>query len=104
MIPPILTRPLRLHPSILNGKHIRKHTPLIHRHAEQLSAIPGAGPQLLARRPHGLPLSLELELALLTELGLVEVPGAVDRPVAEVAGSREAERTRREGVPEEVAD
>jgi hypothetical protein len=28
----------------------------------------------------------------------------VDGPVAEVAGSREAQRARRERVPEEVAD
>jgi hypothetical protein len=35
---------------------------------------------------------------------LVQLPGAVDSPVPEIAGSREAEGSGGERVPEEVAD
>jgi hypothetical protein len=35
---------------------------------------------------------------------LVQLPGAVDGPVPEVAGSREAEGSGGEWVPEKVAD
>jgi hypothetical protein len=35
---------------------------------------------------------------------LVELPGTVDGPVSQVAGSGEAEGARGKGVPEEVAD
>lgn len=104
MIPPFRTRPLSLQPAILNGNQIRKNTLLIHRHAEQLPAIARAGPQFLARRTHGLPLALEVILLRPASLRLVQVPGAVDCPVPEVAGSREAQRPRRLGVVEEVSD
>lgn len=37
-------------------------------------------------------------------LRLVDLPGAVDGPVAEVTSSGEAKGARGSGVPEEVAD
>lgn len=49
-------------------------------------------------------LALEFEVVRTALLGSVELPGAVDGPVAEVAVSGEAERAWGEGVPEEVAD
>jgi hypothetical protein len=104
MIPPLLTRPLSLHPPILNRKHIPIHPALIHRNPEQLAPVPGARPQLLARGVHRLPLPLQLELASAPLLPLVELPGTVDGPVSQVAGSGEAEGARGKGVPEEVAD
>ncbi len=48
--------------------------------------------------------ALELEFACTALLGLEQLPGAVDGPVAEVAVSREAERTGSERVVEEIAD
>lgn len=94
MIPPIPTRRISLQPPILNREQIRKNTLLIHRLSEQLSTIVGAGTQLLARTVHGMFLALELEAVRATLLGLVELPGAVDGPMAEVAVSGEAEGTR----------
>lgn len=104
MIPPLLTRELGLHPPILDRKHIPIHPALIHRDPEQLAPVPGARTQLLARGVHRLPLALQLELSRAALLRLVQLPGAVDGPVPEVAGSREAEGTGGQGVPEEVAD
>lgn len=104
MIPPLKTRPLSLQPPILNREQIRKNPLLLHRNPKHLAPVPGARSQLFTRRPHRLPLSLQLDILRLSSLRLVPVPGAVDRPVAEVACARETERTRRFGVVEEVAD
>lgn len=104
MIPPLRTRPLGLHPPILDRHQVRKHPLLVHALPEQLPAVADARPELLARGPHRLPHPLQLELPLAPALGLVELPGAVDRPVPEVAGAGEAEGARGEGVPQEVAD
>lgn len=104
MIPTLLRRHLRLQPPILNGKHIAEHALLVHRLAEETAAVAGARAQLLARGVHRVPLALEFQLVRPALLVLEELPGAVDRPVAEVAGAGEAERARREGVVEEVAD
>lgn len=104
MIPPILARPLGLHPPVLDGEQILEHALLDHRLAEQLAAVADARAQLLARVPHRLPHALQLELARTAPLRLVQLPRAVDCPVPEVAGAREAEGPRGLGVPEEVAD
>lgn len=104
MIPSISTRIIRLHPPILNRKHIRKNPLLIHRHSEQLPPIARTDPQFLTCSVHRLLLALEVERVGEALLRLVDLPGAVDGPMAEVAGSGEAERARGSGVPEEVAD
>lgn len=104
MIPPVLGRILRLQAPILDRKQIAEHARLDHRLAEQPAAVAGARAELLTRRLHRLPLALQLELLRAALLRLVQLPRAVDGPVAEVAGSREAQRARRERVPEEVAD
>lgn len=104
MIPPIPTRPIRLQPPILNREHIHKHALLIHRLAEQFPAVPGARAQLLARAMHRLLLPLQVGEQFAALVRLVQLPGAVDCPVAEVASAREAERARGPGVPEEIAD
>jgi len=104
MIPPLPTRRISLQPPILNGEHIRKNTLLVHRLPEQLPAIVSARTQLFARAVHGMFLALELKVVRAALLGLVELPGTVDGPVAEVAIAGEAERARGERVPEEVAD
>ena len=104
MIPPLLTRRLRLQPSILDRKQIPKHARLDHALAEQTAAIARARAELFARGPHRLVLALQLELVCAALLALEELPGAVDRPVPEVAGSGEAEGAGGERVPEEVAD
>lgn len=104
MIPPLLTRALGLHPPILNWKHILIYPALIHRDPKQLASIPSARTELLARGIHRLPLALQLELSRAALLRLVQLPGAVDGPVPQVAGSRETEGSGGERVPEEVAD
>lgn len=78
---------------------------LVHRNPEQLgAALAAPRAQLLARRCHGLLLSLQLQLARPPLLGLVQLPGAVDCPVAKVPPSGEFEGARGEGVEEEVSD
>lgn len=104
MIPPLLTRALGLHPPILNWKHILIYPALIHRDPKQLASIPSARTELLARGIHRLPLALQLKLSRAALLRLVQLPGAVDGPVPQVAGSRETEGSGGERVPEEVAD
>lgn len=94
MIPPVLTRPISLQPSILNREHIRKHALLVHRHPEQLPAIAGSRAQLLAGRVHRLLLALQVEEVLAALLRLVELPGAVDGPVAQETGAGETEGAR----------
>ena len=104
MIPALLRRRLRLQPPILNREHIAEDAALVHRLAEEPAAVAGARAQLLARGVHRVPLALEFQRLRPALLVLEELPGAVDRPVAEVAGSREAEGARGERVVEEVAD
>ena len=91
MIPPLLTRPISLQPSILNREHIRKHALLVHRHPEQFPAIAGSRAQLLTGRVHRLLLALQVEEVFAALLCLVELPGAVDGPVAQETGAGEAE-------------
>lgn len=104
MIPALLRRRLRLQPPILNREHIAEDAALVHRLAEEPAAVAGARAQLLARGVHRVPLALEFQRLRPALLVLEELPGAVDRPVAEVAGSGEAEGARGERVVEEVAD
>lgn len=104
MIPPLPTRPLRLQPRILNRNQIPKHTRLDHTLPEQLSTVSSTRAQFLTRSLHRLPLSLQLQLVLPSLLPLVQVPGAVDRPVAEEASAGESKGTGSEWVVEEVAD
>jgi hypothetical protein len=104
MIPPLPPGTISLQPRILNRKQIRKHTPLIHGYPEKFCAsFAAAGSQLFASSGHGLLLPVEFGLLLSAETGLVELPGAVDGPVAQVAVAREAEGPGREGVVEEVS-
>lgn len=93
MVPPI-ARTLRLQPRILNREHILENPRLDHTLAEQLTAIARSGPQLLTRRIHGLPLPLQLKLVVASTARLVELPGAVNRPVAQETCSTEAEGAR----------
>lgn len=105
MIPPLPRRRLRLQPPILNGKQIRKHTTLVHRDPEEFGPpLAAPRPQLLARRRHRLLLPLQLQLARAPLLRLVQLPGAVDGPVAQGAAAGEFQGARGEGVVEEVAD
>lgn len=93
MVPPI-AGPLRLQPRILNREHILENPRLDHTLAEQLPAITRSSSQLLTRSVHGLPLPLQLKLVVASAGRLVQLPGAVDRPVAQEARSAEAERAR----------
>jgi hypothetical protein len=103
MIPP-LPWPFSLQPPILNRKHIPKHPRLDHTLSEKFSTISGSRPQLLTSSVHSLPLSLEFELLGAAAIGLVELPGAVNRPVAEVTASTESEGARGQRVVEEIAN
>jgi hypothetical protein len=104
MIPPLPPRTISLQPRILNRKQIRKHAPLIHGHPKQLCAsFSTAGSQLFACSGHGLLLSVEFILLLSAEIGLIQLPGAMDCPVAQVAVAREAEGSGCERVVEEVS-
>jgi len=104
MIPPLGGRVFGLHAAILNREHVGEDTLLDHRLAEQSATISGTRAQLLTRRLHGLVLALEFEFVGAALLGLEQLPGAVNGPVAEVAVTRESERTRGQGVVEEVAN
>ena len=118
MVPPIPRRRIRLRPRILNRD--ATHHPLLglppsiipllrHRlpiqpatgrkarvellriHTLAVNMTDGQFPQLLARAPHAVVLALELEGLGQASLGLVELPGAVDGPVAEGAEAGEAQ-------------
>lgn len=89
MIPPLSRRIISLQTRILNREHIRENPLLDHRLAEQPPPIAGAGAQLLTSSLHTLVLALQLELSVPALLGLEQLPGAVDCPVAEVAVSGE---------------
>lgn len=104
MIPPLGRRVVSLHTAILDGEHISEDTLLNHRLAEQSATIASASAQLLTSRLHALVLALKLEFLSTALLGLEQLPSAVDGPVAEVAVSRETERTGSERMVEEVAD
>lgn len=80
--------PLHHPPTVLHRHGPQpKHPRLHHRLSEQLSPIPGANPQLLTCISHAVVLALEGGLALGLDVMSVELPGAVDGPVAEVAGT-----------------
>lgn len=104
MVPPIRRGRLSLHASILNREHISEDTLLVHRDAEELAIITGTSAKLLTRIMHALVLALHLKFLLAALLGLEQLPGAVDGPVAQVTVTREAEGTRGERVVKEVAD
>lgn len=104
IVPPIRRRRLSLHAGILDREHISEDTLLVHRDAEQLSSISGTSAQLLTRILHALVLTHHLKFMLAALLGLEQLPGAVDGPVAEVTVAREAEGTGGERVVEEVTD
>lgn len=105
MIPPVLGRVLGLHPRILNGEQIRENASLIHADPEELrAALAASRAQLLACRRHGLVLTLQLEFLLSTQLRLIEIPGTVDGPMAQVARSRELEGSGGARVVEEVSN
>jgi hypothetical protein len=58
----------------------------------------------LTRISHALVLAFEITFVLCAQLGLVDLPRAVDSPVSEIALARESERSRCEGMRQEVAD
>jgi hypothetical protein len=96
MIPPRPRRPIRLTPRILN-RHTAPNPRLIHRDTIQPALITPAlnplvtePPQRLARIPHRRVLPLQFEFALAPLLGLEDLPGAVDGPVAEGTETGEA--------------
>jgi hypothetical protein len=128
MVPPLPARVIRLRPSILDG-HAAPNPPLNHRTPVQPTNItaPDTQPpgiralatrllfadlvairvhqaQVLARRAHRHVLALQLALLGPAALAQEQHPRAVDRPVAEVAVTREVERARGERVREVVAD
>lgn len=104
MVPSLSSRRLSLHASILDRDHIGKDTLLVHRHTEQLASITSTSAQLLACILHALILAHHLEFLLAALLGLEQLPGAVNGPVAKVTVTREAERTGSERVVKEIAD
>lgn len=104
MVPPLTGRVLGLHAAVLDREHVVEDTLLDHRLAEQSAAITSARAQLLTRSLHGLVLTLEFEFVGAALLGLEQLPGAVDGPVAEVAVTGEAKRTGGQRVVKEVAD
>lgn len=104
MVPPISRGRLSLHTRVLNREHISEDTLLVHRNAEELATITSTGAKLLTRIMHALVLAHHLKLLLAALLGLEQLPGAVDGPVAQVAVTGEAEGTRGERVVKEVAD
>jgi hypothetical protein len=53
---------------------------------------------------HALVLAFEVTLVLCALLSLVDLPCAVDSPVSEITIARESERSRCEGMRQEVAD
>lgn len=102
-------RPLARRPRILDRDAVPVLLPpedalLLHREPEEPAAVAGAGAELLAGLAHRVPHPLELELAGGAPVRLVQLPGAVDRPVAQMARPAEAERSWGEGVVEEVSD
>ena len=60
--------------------------------------------QSLACVPHALVLAFEVTLVLCALLGLVDLPCAVDSPVSEITIAGKSERSRCEGMRQEVAD
>lgn len=128
MIPPIPTREIRLHLSILDG-HAPPDSPLQHGTPIQPAHLPaldtqprGIGalaarllfrnavavlveePQVLARSAHAHVLALEIALLGPAALAQEEQPGAVDGPVAEVAVAAEVQGAGGQRVGEVVAD
>lgn len=104
VVPSLSRRVFCLHASVLNGEHVIEDTLLNLGLAEKLAAVTSTGAQLLAGSLHALELALQLHFLVVALLGLEELPGAVDGPVAEVTVTREAEGTGGKRVVEEVAD
>lgn len=104
MIPPLGRRIIGLQTPILNREHISKDPLLNHGLAKQSAPITSTSTQFLTSSLHAVVLTLEFELAVPALLGLEQLPGSMDGPVAEVAVSGEAERTRCQWVVEKVAD
>lgn len=103
MVPAILRRRLSLYPGILNG-HTVPNSMLQHSSSVKLAHLAALGHALAHLQPlfcgqavgvdeaqslagveHAPVLSLQFELVLLALFGLVELPGAVDGPVAKGA-------------------
>jgi hypothetical protein len=108
-IPAVPTRPLGLYPRILNG-HTLPHALLLHGHPEQLAFVLAAGQaigadeaQLLAGLLHLVVLPLQIALFGDAEVALVELPGAMDGPVAEGTHAGETEGTGGGWLHQEVA-
>jgi hypothetical protein len=60
--------------------------------------------QSLTRISHALVLTFEITLVLCALLSLVDLPRAVDSPVSEITLAGESERSRCEGMRQEVAN
>jgi hypothetical protein len=103
MVPAILRRRLRLYPSVLN-RHTTPDARLLHGQSVQLADLVALCHALADLQPlfrgqavgvdeaqsfagvgHAVVLPFELELVLFALFVLVELPGAVDGPVAEGA-------------------
>jgi hypothetical protein len=103
MVPPILRRRLSLYPSVLN-RHAIPNTRLLHGNPVQLAHLAALCHALAHLQPlfcgqavgvdeaqsfagveHAAVLPFELEVVLLALFVLVELPGAVNGPVAEGA-------------------
>jgi len=77
---------------------------LNHRLPIESASIPTPHPQLLARISHTEVLALEFQVRRSPQLMLVELPRAVDGPVAQGSQSRETQRAWGERVLQEVPD
>lgn len=105
MIPGLLSRIISLKPRIFDRHSIRTPDPLLlHGNSVQVSLAPAVWPdrlaQLLTSIVHGRMHSLPLLGSRFVLLAPEELPGAVDRPVAQVpqASHPEGRRRRREHV------
>ena len=104
MIPPLSRWIICLHTAILDREQISEDALLVHGFAEQFAPIAGAHAQLLTCSLHALVLALQFQFLALALLGLEQLPGTVDSPVAEVSVAREAEGARGERMVEKVAN
>ena len=103
--PSNLPLPLGRHPQIGGRKLFgRGGCPRDRRIGRYRQSILSNQAECLARRAHALVLPLKLRLLPLSCAPLVELPGAVDGPVAESAKAGEAEWSWRERMREMVAN
>lgn len=96
MIPPVFRRGIRRN-SQFNWRNT--HSLLRNSNHKQPQI---RSPQLLARIPNLIVLSLQFQFPLLSRVAFVDLPCAVDRPVAQHAHRTKAEWARRERVVERV--